>query len=164
MERAYQPFKNQKIRWYLPFLFFFFSNCRDTSRSAGHHQENLSKSDTLELLQTMLNDKKLDSLLSFAFKGKPLKIVRNEIIQKDYRLIFNDIPVQFSNIDSTSEELFDWTRPKFFTQVRYLKILKGEHAEISMSWKGIGLLSRYKFKKNYQGRWQITERHFGRFK
>ncbi|WP_128548738.1 hypothetical protein [Larkinella soli] len=143
--------------------FCLFLNCHGTSSSSNQNREGFIKADTVALLQTMLEDKELDSLLSFAFEGRPLKIIRNEVIREHYSLTYDNKPVVFTDIDSTSDELLMWDKPRFFAHVDRIRRLEPNQAEVTMSWRGIGLLCRYKFVKDPTGVWRITERNTGKF-
>ncbi|WP_128548746.1 hypothetical protein [Larkinella soli] len=116
--------------------------------------------DTTEVLQKIIDHYALDSLLSFAFKGKLLKIVKGPLIHSKLPLRKYGRSVAFVEVDSTSDELIIGNQPKFFMTVGKLDFKSNGEVETVVRFKGIGLLCVYKLNKDDKGHWQITYHHF----
>ncbi|WP_164851319.1 hypothetical protein [Larkinella soli] len=144
-------------------MFLSLSACRQErkiSRTDKNPIAVFTKQDTTFILQAILDHRPLDSLLSFAFKGRQLKIVKDSIITSNLPLIKNNKPVLFVEVDSTNDELRRWYDPKFFMRVTKLVFKSASEVEGVVYFKAIGLLCVYKLSKDDVRSWKIFYYHF----
>lgn len=122
---------------------------------------SINESDTTQILQLLLTDPQLDKQLS-GFREKQLKIVKNDVITKQYYLYKNGKIVLLSAIDSTNEQLLNPYKPAFFLEVTKLKILPSNKAEVFFMFKGTGLTLSANLKREGES-WEITNSTIGYF-
>lgn len=132
-----------------------YSDNQETANSSEFTQK-----DSTEIIQNVLQHKRLDSLLSFAFKGQTLKIVTNSLIKHPLKLTMNNKPVEFTQIDSSSNELRVWNKPKFYAKITILRET-ASGARLVIFFEGIGLFGEYELQKD-QNRWKILSVNFAR--
>lgn len=121
----------------------------------------ITRKDTIEILQTVLLHKPLDSLLNFAFKSKTLKIVKNKIINSDLNLTVNNKPVQYVDVDSTSKKYRDIYNPGFFLKVTVFE-KDNNNVRLVLLYQSIGLFGEYILRRDSQKKWHIASFDFFR--
>ncbi len=132
---------------------FFWCSCQEKARTK---EMNLSRNDTLAIIETALADSTLNSIFLESFPGKNLKIVSNEFVKPDYEIDFKDKPIPIVSYDSTL-----YNPARFFGEVFQFKVLPDQQVAIYLLFRGTGLTADYTVRKS-NGKWQITKRVLGK--
>jgi len=102
-------------------LTIFFLSCQQTAHES---RRELTRADTLAVLQTILDDEPLDTLINKIFTVEKLKLVAGRIVKQDYKLTHKGKPVSILLQDSTLIEPH-YNKPlRFNVRVQTLKVRK----------------------------------------
>ncbi|GAB3899613.1 hypothetical protein GCM10028803_21040 [Larkinella knui] len=124
---------------------------------------NFSRNDTISVIQTALEDAKLDSIFKMAFPGKELKLVRNNYVKSDYKVIYRGKQTLIVNYDSSY--YYPSNDPKaarFFGVVNLFKRISKDQAKVVLLFHGIGVVADFHVDR-VDEKWQISKRVLGRF-
>ncbi|WP_128546470.1 hypothetical protein [Larkinella soli] len=140
-------------------LFCWFCSCQKKSR---HNEDAFSRSDTIAVMQTALEDPQLDSIFHLAYSGKKMKLVSNEYLKSDYILFYKGTQVQIVDYDSTLHNPTFYPTPgRFYGEIAIFRRLPNGEVKIVLIFRGSGTAADFiGTKKN--DRWQITKRIFGK--
>ncbi|MBD2701212.1 hypothetical protein IC229_11235 [Spirosoma sp. BT702] len=141
----------------LPLLSLFILSC-------SHEQKNndsISQSDSVQIIQKVLDDPPLVSKLKNEFKEKQLKLVVGENIHPNSQLLFNNQVVSIVSYDSTTDEIRAKFPGKFFGQVPMFKVMPEGNVKVSIVFRGSGLTGLFELQRGQVG-WAIIHRQFGR--
>ncbi len=95
--------------------------CQQTARDSG---QRLTKTDTLAVLQTVLDDKPLDTLIKKVFTTERLKLIAGRVVHAGYELTYKGKAVPILLQDSTLTEPH-YTRPlRFNVRIQTFKVRK----------------------------------------
>ncbi|WP_421830340.1 hypothetical protein [Larkinella sp.] len=123
---------------------------------------NLSKKDTIAVIETALADSTLNSIFLESFSGKNLKIVSNEFVLPDYKIAFKGKQIPIVSYDSTLHNPTFYPIPaRFYGEVFQFKLLPDQQVAIYLLFRGTGLTADYTVRKS-NGKWQITKRVLGK--
>lgn len=114
----------------LSILFFF---------SCSSQNNEFSDDEMTLILDAAINNKQLDSSLSKLYLNQPLRLVRGGNLKKDYLLFKNGKPVVYVDIDSSSRELTNWRKPKFYGSINKFKIISDKKVEVSIVFRDTGV-------------------------
>lgn len=101
-------------------------------------KKSITDMDTTLILDKAFNNPKIDESLSIFFANQPLRIVKNPLLKNDYKFFKNEMPVVYTDIDSSNSKLSNWRKPKFYVNIVDFKVLSKEKANISIIFKSAG--------------------------
>jgi hypothetical protein len=139
---------------------FSWCSCQEKARTV---EMNLSKKDTIAIIETALADSTLNSIFLESFPGKNLKIVSNEFVLPDYEIAFKGKHIPIVSYDSTLHNQTSYPVPaRFFGEVFYFKTQPDQQVTICLLFRGTGQTADFNIKK-LNNKWQVTKRVFGKF-
>ncbi|RRB02806.1 hypothetical protein [Larkinella rosea] len=133
------------------------------------HQKNgefntgfFAKEDTIAIIQTALEDVKLDSIFQLAFPGRKLKLVRNDIVKSDYDIMFRGQHTLIVSYDSSYYYFSDDPKAaRFFGVVNLFKRISTNQARVVLVFYGIGVTADFLVDR-VDNKWIISKRIIGR--
>ena len=139
-------------------IFFWFSCQKKTPTDKAI----LSKKDTISIIQTALKDVKLDSIFQLAFLGIELKLVRNQYVKADYKVIYRGKQTQLVEYDSSYyHPSNDPKAARFFGVVNLFKSISKDQAKVVLVFHGVGVVADFLVDR-VDEKWQVSKRVLGR--
>ncbi|WP_128546473.1 hypothetical protein [Larkinella soli] len=133
--------------------------CRQEGQKTN---ESFSKEDTIQVIQTALDDPALDSIFRLAYPGKAMKLVSNKIIKPDYEIIYKGRQVLIVDYDSTLYNPTSFpTPPKFYGSVTFFKKVSNKEIIIYLLFRSISQTVDFIMVES-DGRWKVKSRSFGK--
>jgi hypothetical protein len=122
----------------------------------------LSQKDTISIIRTALEDVKLDSIFKLAFPGKELKLVRNQYVKADYKVIYRGKQTLLVEYDSSYyHPSNDPKAARFFGVVNLFKSISKDQAKVVLVFHGIGVVADFLVDR-VDEKWQVSKRVLGR--
>ncbi len=137
----------------------WFSSCQTRQK-----KQNLSfsRADTITIIKTALEDAKLDSIFQLAFLGKELKLVRNQYVKADYKVIYRGKQTLLVEYDSSYyHPSNDPKAARFFGVVNLFKSISKDQAKVVLVFHGIGVVADFVVDR-VDEKWQVSKRVLGR--
>ena len=129
---------------------------------AHNNESSFSRTDTISVIKTALEDTKLDSIFKMAFPGKELKLVRNQYVKADYKVIYQGKQTLIVNYDSSY--YYPSNDPKsarFFGVVNLFKSISKDQAKVVLVFYGVGVVADFLVVR-VDEKWQVSKRVLGR--
>ncbi|WP_439417356.1 hypothetical protein [Larkinella sp. GY13] len=113
--------------------------------SKSHNNESsFSRTDTIASIQTALEDVKLGSIFKMSFPGKELKLVRNQYVKADYKVIYRGKQTLLIEYDSSYyHPSNDPKAARFFGVVNLFKSISKDQAKVVLVFHGIGIVADF---------------------
>ena len=122
--------------------------------------KQLTRSDTIRVIQAALGDNDLVSQARRSFGNKPLKLVRYRVIKDGYKLNFGGKPV---SIEADQQQMDQDSLKDLLASVSMFKLISKDTAQISLIFYPSHATFLYTLVRQEQGEWNVRRRVDGKF-
>ncbi len=133
-------------------------NCHQSEQTDQTQKTGLSRTDTTLIIQTVIDEPQLDSILRLVFIDQSLRVLKTEFVNNEYPLEKYGKPVIFTSVDSTNDDLIIWNKPKFYARFDWFKLMTNHQVRVTIVFREIGLLAQYTLERKGDDSWQIMNK------
>ena len=148
----------QKKCYIISLLIVTLSQCTENPQ----HTHKWYAADTVYIVQSVLNDKRLSSELLKDFGDQKFKLIANSYIKTDQHLLFNNQIVEIAHLTGDYYQIHQEHPKELYVSVSSIKLFPNDSAIVSLIFHAGNATALFNLKR-IDGQWLIKNRQYGKF-